>query len=614
MPALWRFTQLRAGATVITLTAPAHWISSNALCRQPKCWVYLDTEARIEYEGTTQVQSWRLAVTAHDHRRGSYDDWREPEWATHDDPGGLWDWIDSRARVGERMVVVAHNLAYDLRVSDVFTHLPKLGWSIGRIRLDAEQAQVSWRNGRRSIQMIDSLSWWPVALERLAEDLDMVKPDLPAQHDADELWIARCTADVDVLRTAWRRMLTWLHDDDIGNWQATGAGQAWSAWRHRFLTDKVLVGDDPQLRELERTAVWCGRAEAWRHGKHRAGPFREWDFEAAYLSIMRDCKLPVRPIARAPDLDRESIEGFMNVANVLATVEVDTDVPLVPAAGPNGIYWPVGQFTTTVWEPELRLLFASDAKVRVTDAMVYRTRPALAAFAEWLTPMLSPEFAELDPIVARIAKHWSRALVGRFGVRYSEWERFGETPSPQVGLQTVSDQRDGTRWRLLSVGNECRRETETLEGENAVPAIMGWIMSETRARLWGAIVAAGTQNVMHCDTDGLLVTPEGSERLTAACVPGLRVKTEWSSAEIFAPRQLVLGGQLRAPGVPKRARRVGQNTWSGEVWNWLSSSLRAGTADSVRVQRRTIRLLSTDHRRRHVRDGRTVPFVFGEDQ
>lgn len=595
-----------------TLTAPAHWIRANHVNRQPKCWVYLDTEAVITVDGDTQIQRWRLAVTAHDHRRGSHDDWREPEWAVHATPDDLWGWIDARARIGERMVVVAHNLAYDLRISDVFTHLPARGWTLDRIRLDAEQAQCRWRNGRRTILMIDSLSWFPVALEQIGNDLGIEKPALPDDGDPDAAWVDRCTQDVNILRIAWRRVLAWLHDDDIGNWQPTGAGQAWSAWRHRFMDHKVLVGDDQQLRELERRATWAGRSEAWRHGKQRAGPYTEWDLETAYLAIMRDCQIPVRPLAPAPEFDRESIEHFMSVACVLATVDVETDVPVVPCESPHGIYWPVGRFTTTVWDPELALLFAADAKVTVRAAYVYRRRPALQQFAQWLWPMVQPEYAEVDPIIHRVAKHWSRVIVGRFGVRYSTWEPYGETPQPSVGLQNVSDLRDDTVWRMLSVGDRVLRESETLEGENAVPSVMGWIMSETRARLWRALAAAGTENVLHCDTDGLLVNEAGSDRLAVSGQPGLRVKSQWRSAEVFGPRQIVLEGQLRAPGVPKRARRVGLNTWSGERWQGLATSLRAGTADRVNVQRATIRLLSTDHRRVHVRGGRTAPFTIDE--
>lgn len=600
-----------ARTAVPILTAQTHWIRPNELSRQPKCWVYLDTEARIERDERGEVQRWRLGVTAHDHRRGAYDDWRDPEWAVHAEPADLWGWVDARARVGERLVVVAHNLAYDLRIADAFTHLPRLGWKLDRVRLDAEQAHARWRNGRRTIEMIDSISWVPVALEVIGAELGIVKPPLPADDADDAVWVERCVSDVNILRTFWRRILAWLHDDDIGNWQTTGAGQAWSAWRHRFMDHRVLVSDDIDLRTRERRATWCGRSEAWRHGRQKAGPYTEWDLTTCYLAIMRECAVPVRPLAPCPEMDDASLEHFAGVASVLATVEVTTDVPVVPAEGDHGILWPVGTFTTTLWDPELALLREVGAKVRVIDAMVYRRRPALEQFAHWLTPMCDPAFADIDPLLHRIAKHWSRAIVGRFGVRYTTWEPYGDAPFDQVGLQNVSDLREGGKWRMLSLGGEVRRESAVLEGENAAPMVMGWIMSETRARLWRAMHAAGLQNVVHVDTDGLLVTPAGSDALELAAVPGLRIKSVWEKCEVFGPRQLVLGGQLRAPGVPRRARRVGVNTWSGERWQGLGVALRAGTPDRVKVSRATIRLLRTDHRRQHLTHGRTAPFELG---
>ena len=36
----------------------------------------------------------------------------------------LWEWIDQRCQKRARTVLVAHNLAYDLRISDAFGWLP----------------------------------------------------------------------------------------------------------------------------------------------------------------------------------------------------------------------------------------------------------------------------------------------------------------------------------------------------------------------------------------------------------------------------------------------------------------------------------------------------------
>ena len=559
----------------------------------------------MDREGAVETQTWRCGVTCLDVRTRNKVEWRDPEWADHVDPAQLWHWVDARARPGERMVVVAHNLAYDLRISQAFTWLPRLGWQLDRIRPDGEQTFARWRNGRRTITCIDSMAWFPVGLDRIADDVGMVKPRLPGNHAPTSVWLDRCRADVAILREAWRRVLQWLRDEDLGVWQPTGAGQAWSAWRHRHLTDKVLVGDDPEIREMERGALWCGRSEAWKHGRATGGPFTDWDVEAAYLRIMRDCEVPVRPLARIVGPDDRDLRRWRDVACVLARVDVTTDRPVVPARGPHGSYWPTGTFTTTVWDPELDLLDSVDAKYRVTECVVYTRRPALASFARWLWPLATGTDDSVDPVVRRVAKHWSRAIVGRFGVRYHAWQPYGDAIEPGCELVPFTDLATGERTRLLTVGTSCLIETGQIEGDNAVPSVLGWIMSETRRRLWVTMLDAGLDHVLHVDTDGLLVDAQGSANLIAAGKAGLRIKGEYRAVEVIAPRQVVYGGTLRAPGVPRRSRRESARVWTGQTWSRLSTELATGTPDRVQIRPRRIVLKGADHRRVHLPNGAT---------
>lgn len=586
----------------------AHWIRPNEVSRQPKVWVFLDTEARQDRDGPIETQTWRCGVTCLDHRTQGWERWADPDWGYHRDPAMLWHWIDARTKVGQRTVVVAHNLSYDLRISQAFTWLPRFGWVLDRIRPDGEQTFCRWRNGKRTIVCVDSMSWVPGPLARLGDELAIPKGRLPRADASDAAWFDYCRRDVEILRETWLRIVRWLHDADLGVWQPTGAGQAWSAWRHRHLTDRVLVGEDPEIREMEREAVWSGRAEAWRHGRQRGGPFVEWDVESAYLRIMQSCDVPTRPIGRVPEPTAAELARWDGISCVLARVEVDTDVPVVPARGEHGIVWPVGRFQTTVWDPELRLLRDADAKVRVLEAVVYSARPALRSFAEWAFPIVRGEGDGVDPIIQRVVKHWSRALIGRFGVRYHAWEPYGDALHEGVELVTMTDARTGERSRLLTVGARTLRETGQIEGDNAVPSILGYVMSETRARLWRTMERAGLEHVLHVDTDGLVVDAAGSENLVERGHAGLRIKGEFRSCEVIAPRQLVLGGQLRAPGVPRRSRRVADRTWSGATWSRLSTELHSATPDRVVVRPRRVTLRGTDHRRRHVEGGGTEPY------
>lgn len=591
---------------------PAHYIKPNEVSRRPKCWIYLDTEAHDAPDATGSKQTWRLGVAAHDHRSEGADRWRPPEMETFATPADLWAWVDARTRSGERMVLIAHNLAYDLRIAQAFTILPALGWRLDRIRLDYEQGQVRWRRDGRTIQMVDSIAWVNAPLAVLADEVGMEKLELPAFDGPDDEWMQRCITDVAILRTVWRRILDWLHTEDLGTWQPSGASQAWSAWRHRFLTHRVLVHDDPDARDIERRAVWAGRAEAWRRGVLDDGAYHEVDFQCAYLAAARDCDMPTRPVGRKLDPTAGELERYLLNGRVLARVHVETDVPVLPVEMDGGICWPVGTYETVVWDPELRIAWEAGARVTVLEALVYKPEPALRAWAEWLWPLATDETGTVDPIVRRMAKHWARALVGRFGVRYRELVAFGDARGEDVSLVNVLDRDTKERYRLLMLGGDCWREGDMIEGENAVPSILGYVASETRARLWRAMVTAGLDELVHVDTDGMLVTDLGLERLAAAAIPGLRVKGSYRRVEVFATRQMVLDEQVRASGVPKRARRVGPQTFEATIWPQLSTSLAEGESGAVRLRRRQITLRGSDHRRVPTEGGRTVPYLLGE--
>jgi hypothetical protein len=590
---------------------PVHYVRSNERSASPRCYVYLDTEAHRAPVDGGERQTWRLACTAHDHRRDGPDNWRDPERARHETPEQLWDWVTARCKVGERCVLVAHNLGYDLRISRAFYLLPALGWHADRVRIEDQSTMIRWRNGKRTLLMVDSLNWIPAPLAAIGDDLGMPKPDLPDEDDSDAAWWARCEADVTILRAAWRHVLAWCREQDCGMWQPSGAAQAWSCWRHRFMTHRVLVWPDADLRALERRACWAGRAEAWRVGTFDAGPYVEWDHVTQYLRIAEDYELPV---SYGGYDTRPSLERALELADriaVLSRCTVTTDVPTVPTELDGRIVWPVGRFDTVLWDCELRMALDAGARVDVHELHGYERAPALSEFARWLTPFAVGETPDVHPLTRRVAKHWSRALIGRFGVRYRQWNDYGDRLGDDVALHHVTDGTTGERFRLLMLADRALREGEPIEGENAVPSLLGYVMAVSRVQLWAAMTCAGLGNVLHVDTDGLIVTPAGDRRLRDRKLPGLRRKRAWSSLEVLGTRQLVLGGQLRIAGVSRASAREGVRTFAGDVWSTLGGDLAGADAGAVTVTARRWVLRELEHRRQVRRDGSTFPLAVG---
>src|ERR1051326_1392345 len=210
------------------------WLSGNKGNRAPNRYVFLDCEALERRERARRVQTFRLAVASLSCRRDSGAPWEHGALVEATDTAGLWDVITGWTRARQRTVLVAHNLGYDLRISDALGELGARGWSAGPPLIGPKYAIFNFVLGRRRLTMVDSLNWLPTSLDRLGAMVGVPKLPLPAWEADDETWFARCRRDVEILRAAWFTVQDWREANAQGAWRPSGAGAAMGAWRHRF--------------------------------------------------------------------------------------------------------------------------------------------------------------------------------------------------------------------------------------------------------------------------------------------------------------------------------------------------------------------------------------------
>lgn len=588
-----------------------HPIRRNHSSRLPTRFVIFDTEADRSEHAKGEQQTWLCGVTCLVDRSRPAKRKPSEEWGAHELPSDLWEWVDRRAARDGRTVVVAHNLAYDLRVSSAVTELHRLGWRHERTRFQGAATWSRWRDGKRSLVMVDLFSWIPKPLHEIAELFGLRKERLPELCDDLSAFLARCRRDVEITRAAWLDVMDWLRDADLGTWQMTGNGQAWAAWRHRFMDHVVVAHMDEEQHELEREGSHTGRCEVWRHGQQPKGRYVEWDFKGSYATIAAERPVPVRFLGREERLDRVAAPRWPDRIGYLARVELTTERPAFPARDGDRIVWPVGTFTTTLWGPELAMLAHEATSYRILEAWRYELRPALRSFASWALSVADGEADPAHPVARAVCHQWGRSLVGRFGMRYNRLRDYATADRDDfVGFEVFDD--EAKMWRRgVHIGRAVQIETDLYSSPDACPAIMAWIMSEARSRIWKVMQLVGVEHVLYVDTDSVIVDEAGDRKLarepSMGTVAGLRRKGAWSSLDLRAPRQIILGDELRAAGIPKRAKRNKDGSWQAQVWRGLGESLKHRETDRVVILDRTIKLKARDRRRRHLPDGATAP-------
>lgn len=589
----------------------AHYIKANETSRLPQRFIYLDTESITVTKGQVDFQSWRLGCTTFDGWEDHKKTPKPPDSRRWVSAEAMWDYIGKSCRRRARTILVAHNLAFDMRIARAFHCLPANGWSISRLGLHEKALSVTWKRADgATLVCIDSTSWLPMSLDKIATTIGMQKEPLPANDDINGWW-ERCERDVEILRTACRELWEMVTSQDMGNWQRTGAGMAWANWRHAHYTHRVVVHDDPEAREAELNGTYTGRCEAWEWGNFVGGPWTEWDLPLAYPRIAASTHVPVALMGRHSRVPGWVLDSDNPSERWLVYCRVHTDSPVLPTRTVDGIKWPTGQFAGWYWDTEVRMAHSEGAEIEMVEAFRYKAAPALQAWAEWIIGVSEGDISGYSALQRAAIKHWGRALIGRFAVKYKTWDFYGEGVNNEVALNTIVDMERQTTQEILHLGPETYIASDELYGSDTCPSIQGYIMAEARVRLWNIAATAGLSEVVYMDTDSCITTQLGSKRIARAVATdglyGARPKARATRLTIYGPRQLILDGNPRIAGVPSGAHHVAALKFAGERWESLSGALASARADQVVITPQSWLLSGTDSRRTHLPDGSTRP-------
>jgi len=590
----------------------AHWVRLNEALRYPRRLVCLDSEARIEQTGRGERHTFRLAVASADAIDRETRTPTKTSWLETTATAELWAWVDSFTRSGERTIVAAHNLSYDLRLTGALEELPALGWELKGFSLDGVRCWARWQRGRRGLTMVDSMSYLPKSLATVGKTLGLRKLKLPAQDDFEDLWMGRCRRDVEILRASMLRLLDWLEANELGSFRLTGPAQAQAAFRHKYMAEKTLLShsDQPTL-DAERRSAYTGRAEVWRHGRH-PGYLYEWDYKLAYAHLARRLQLPARFVGHRYAPTAEDMARLGQKYALLADVDVQTELPLVPTEHDGRILWPVGKFNSQLWDVELRLLDLYDQPYRIKQVRLYKREPLLAEWATWIIGELDGDPPAAAPFEQIVLKAWSRTLIGRFGLRYPKLELHSIEPDNKVDYRPLLDLETGAVSTLIQIGNKRYEQTGVEEGTDSTPAVMAYIMAASRFTLWATMESVGLDHVYYVDTDSLIVDQAGHQRLLDQERAGrrgdFRFKRRLHDVELVAPRVILEDGAPKIAGLSKQAVRTGKRTYRAPYWETVAGAIAHQRADSVTVKQRTFTIPTVDVRRRHRARGQTIPY------
>lgn len=567
-----------------------HVLRANARVELPSLVTFVDTEsAAVETGPGGALHRLRFGCAEVWRRRpGQPSTWTLLERWAFDSAAGCWAVVLRHTRARTRMYVFAHNWQFDAAMLGVAALTEEYGFAVARAHVERGRYILDLRGDGRTLALRDSTNYLPMSLAAIGAQIGLEKGALPADDAPADVWAAYCYNDVAVLRTAMQRYIDLIDVEGLGNFAPTTPGQAFAAYRHRFMHTPIYVHDRERVLALERDAYYGGRCECYRLGTF-AGPFWLLDVNSLYPSIMRGALYPNRLLSNARDVPvvdaLARLDGCLGVARVV----VEAPEPVLPVRYEGRLCFPVGTFVTTLPDPELRYALGQGWVRQVEHLALYSGADLFTSYVDTLYGLRRSYEVLGDRAFALVCKLLLNALAGKFGQRLPLWEPCDYLgaipPDVQRWYEPASDGSGVAEYRLLL--GRVERRVPGGETMDSCPSIAATVTSYGRLRLWELICCAGLEHVYYCDTDSLIVDQAGydalADMLDATALGKLKVETSGAYLSLGGLKRYTLGAKRALKGIRRNAIALAPDVYRQEQFTSWMRMCGEGYHDAIRI-------------------------------
>ncbi len=562
-----------------------HVLKPNKSKVFPRNWLFFDCESRIEdLPGGGQNHTFRLVVGNY-HRDSRLGNRKQDKWYYGQNAKAFWLWVLSVCEHDRKLVCIAYNLPYDIRIAKVFPIFAKFGYIQTAIYVSGKVTIIGLKKGRHRIVFIDAMNYFDGKLDSWGRLFDLEKIDVDFRNVTTEKLFEHCRRDVEMLRCLWDSWRVFCRLHNLGHFAPTRASQALGAFTHRFMTRRIFIHACPDVLALERESYCGGRVEAYRIGDCGNGPFYKLDVNSMYPFIMRTLAVPVRYLGLRQGPRICDILKWRRKYGFVGQVDIKTDTPVYPVRDMGRLIFPTGRFTVTLAGPELFRAIDRGDVVAIRQVAIYEKAIIFRSFINYFYKLRQKYKDQGNRIYEQMVKYIMNSLYGKFGQYSEQWKTVVNIFGQEDGTHEFHDLDTGEirtimilagqRWDLLGRREAC----------NGFPAISAYITSAARLMLWDIMCQAGRQNVFYCDTDAVMVNRAGRRRLVVRIDPRKlgQLKQEYRSEQLLIRglKDYRTDHETKIKGIRPDAKLLAKNTYRHIQWEGLRGAFSKGNLESV---------------------------------
>jgi uncharacterized protein YeeX (DUF496 family) len=575
-----------------------HILKENRRNDIPEKIVFFDSESYVNTEiseediqkaegGDKVVKKHRLYLIVGCFKGGrKREDWRTYTGDQEEIQWNFWKDVDSFSTKNKKTWVFAHNAKYDVLATGAISTLVDLGWTVTGFSDDNPFfIRLYHTLTKRQLVIISSTNYYKESLRDLGRTFGLAKMEIEYESCEVEKAIPYCRRDVEILKLAMEKFIEFVEHENLGNFSITIAGQAFNAYRHRFMEHEIYIHSYLNALKLEREAYAGGRTEAFRIGQINENVYY-YDINSMYPYVMKTYHYPVRLLSHRKNISIDTLKSFIFDKHylIIAKVKVNTDKPVF-FKKTGKLIFPVGTFETVLSTPELLYALKWDMLEEVLEANIYEGAEIFKNYVDYFYTKRMEAKKQKNEVLTKLYKLFLNSLYGKFGEKNNHYEKIGEADPKIISVEKVYNADTDEFYYIKTFGGGIFRKNndpDNMESMNSFPAIAAHVTAYARMKLWEVIETAGLENVYYCDTDSVFVNKEGSIRLIQAGLIDnyelgkLKLEKKSSGMEIYGVKDYVFCGKTKLKGVPKNAKKISENKYAVTVWRGISKYLKKG--------------------------------------
>ena len=500
----------------------------------PLRWLFIDTETRETTHDGKTYHVFKLGWTCYidrDHREGRGGEvWHF--WKS------AWDMNLYIEGIGERkkgVYFVGHNIFFDLQACGFFRYFTHSGWTLNWMYDKGITYIMRIVKNKSAMNIVSSTNWFNFSLKRLGAMVGLEKLDIDFDKSTDRQLKVYCRRDVEILVKSVDYLIDFVTSHSLGRLSFTRGAQAYTAFRRRFMTGRIVIHREESVRELERKAYFGGRTEAFRLGEITGGPFVTLDVNSMYPYVMSKFRYPVELVEYNKPRTLSNLKEIINKYGIIAWVDIEVPEPVFPVYHNKRTVFPVGKFTTYLCTEGIRYALDQGYIKKVHQTAVYKMSDIFSDWVKYFYGLKVQYGREENTPMLMLVKAMLNSLYGKFGQRKIMSDIYVNIGDDKYSRDNIINIDSGELTTITRIMNTEIVQYNQGEAPFSIPAIPAHVTENARLYLWYIINMIGRDKVLYCDTDSVKIRKSDMHLIADLIDPeGLgMLKIENESNELF---------------------------------------------------------------------------------